>query len=181
MLGLSLREALALGVRPPLAALRVRCLGIAFSSAPSPVVALSLREALPLGVRRLSSALIVRGLSGKRRVHFRQKIACAHCGRRWAWRRPQAPPPRYARRPWAGLLFVSSAAASFSRYALAPQLRGRSGLLPGRRPSLARGGPPFPASLPPLATLAPAKGLAGFGRAVAACGGRFSRLPPMSQ
>lgn len=72
VLGLSLREALALGVRPPLAALRVRCLGVGFSSAPSPVVALSLREALPLGVRRLSSALIVRGLSGF-------VSSCRHC------------------------------------------------------------------------------------------------------
>ena len=64
VLGLSLREALALGVRPPLAALRVHCLGVAFSAAPSPVVAHACGEALPLGVRRLSSALIVRGLSG---------------------------------------------------------------------------------------------------------------------
>ena len=163
VLGLSLREALALGVRPPLAALRVRCLGVALSSAPSPVVALSLREALPLGVRRLSSALIVRGLSGKRRVTVRQRIACAHCGRRWAWRRPQAPPPRYARRPWAGLLFVSLAAA----FVLALRARARTvralGAPPAPSPLMARGGPASPASLPPLATLAPAKGLAGFG------------------
>jgi hypothetical protein len=82
---------------------------------------------------------------------------------------------------WAAARGVSSVAASFSRYALAPQLWGRSGLLPCRRPSLARGGPPSPASLPPLATLAPAKGLAGFGSAVSAFGGRFYRLTPTFQ
>ena len=82
---------------------------------------------------------------------------------------------------WAAARGVSSVAASFSRFALAPQLWGRSGLLPCRRPSLARGGPPSPASLPPLATLAPAKGLAGFGRVVSAFGGRFYRLTPTFQ
>ena len=79
---------------------------------------------------------------------------------------------------WAAARGVSSVAASFSRFALAPQLWGLSGLLPCRRPSWARGGPPSPASLPPLATLAPAKGLAGFGRVVSAFGGRFYRLTP---
>ena len=50
--------------------------------------------------------------------------------------------------------------------------RSRAAPPPGSR------GPASPASLPPLATLAPAKGLAGCGRAVAACGGLFLRLPP---
>lgn len=59
VLGLSLREALALGVRPPLVSLRVCCVGLVKLSAPSPVVALSLWEALPLGVRRLSASLFV--------------------------------------------------------------------------------------------------------------------------
>ena len=59
VLGLSLREALALGVRPPLVSLRVCCIGLMNLSAPSPVVALSLREAIPLGVRRLSASLFV--------------------------------------------------------------------------------------------------------------------------
>ena len=43
------------------------------------------------------------------------------------------------------------------------------------------GGPISPPAPPPLATLAPAKGLAGFGRAVSAFGGLFCRLTPTSQ
>lgn len=39
-------------------------------------------------------------------------------------------------------------------------------------------GPPSPASLPPLATLAPRHGGRGFGRAVSRFAGRFCRLPP---
>ena len=50
--------------------------------------------------------------------------------------------------------------------------RSRAAPPPGSR------GPASPASLPPLAPLAPAMGLAGFGRAVAAYGGLFLRLPP---
>lgn len=50
--------------------------------------------------------------------------------------------------------------------------RSRAAPPPGSR------GPASPASLPPLAKLAPAMGLAGYGRAVAACGGLFLRLPP---
>ena len=50
--------------------------------------------------------------------------------------------------------------------------RSRAAPPPGSR------GPASPASLPPLAPLAPAKGLAGYGRAVAAYGGLFLRLPP---
>ena len=42
------------------------------------------------------------------------------------------------------------------------------------------GGPLSPPAPPPLATLAPAKGLAGFGRVVSAFGGRFYRLTPTS-
>ena len=82
MLGLSLREALALGVRPPLVSLRVCCVGIVklsirarqnksaerpirhqSSAASLPRVALSLREALPWGSSRLPAAVVVVGVS----------------------------------------------------------------------------------------------------------------------
>lgn len=59
---------------------------------------------------------------------------------------------------------VSLAAAFVLALRARAPTAGALGAPPAPSPLVARGGPASPASLPPLATLAPAKGLAGFGR-----------------
>ena len=81
VLGLSLREALALGVRPPLVSLRVCCIGLVNLSAPSPVLARACGEALPLGVRRLSASLFVCIVGALRAPPSSRAYARSSCSR----------------------------------------------------------------------------------------------------
>ena len=76
--------------------------------------------------------------------------------------------------PPAGLLLLLPSLAPCGRPPTDAVGRGRSRAAP---PPGSRG-PASPASLPPLATLAPRHGGRGFGRAVSRFAGRFCRLPP---